>query len=242
MVNIQDQNDNLILDDALNLARLTDSFMMNGNSSISTSRIDEDTVQAHNIEERLRYLERSLASLQNENCSQADDIKVLYNKNLYLEKQLYKLEQYNRRENIEISGISEDVPQRELENLVLGIFHRIGIIGVQSYDIAACHRLKRRAPNERMRRVIVRFTNRKWANLSLARRRILNNFDDLRYVRIYNNLCPHYREIHEDCQLLKDTGKINNYWTYNGIVHIKDSNIENERPRKIFHRNDLNDL
>ena len=44
----------------------------------------------------------------------------------FLEKQVAHLDQYGRRENIEIEGIPEHVSHKNLENTVLLILKRIG--------------------------------------------------------------------------------------------------------------------
>ena len=59
-----------------------------------------------------------------------------------LEKELNVFLQYNRRESIEISGVPENIPQRELESTMILILRRIGLQHLSSYEIAACHRLR----------------------------------------------------------------------------------------------------
>ena len=71
-----------ILANALRTAQLTESFLN-----------DSD-----NIDERFLYLERSLASMQNETYSYTSDIKKLKIQIESLEKELYQFQQYNRRE------------------------------------------------------------------------------------------------------------------------------------------------
>ena len=52
----------------------------------------------------------------------------------YLENDLIKLQQYSRRENIEIIGIPDSVQQINLEKTVIGILQRIGV-KISSYHI-----------------------------------------------------------------------------------------------------------
>ena len=86
------------------------------------------------------------------------------------EIELNKLNQYTRRENIEITGISKNIKQNDLEATVLKIFHTMGIT-CTSYDIAACHRLKQR-DQEGNQTTIVRFVCRKKA-LEILRKKNL---------------------------------------------------------------------
>ena len=50
------------------------------------------------------------------------------------------LEQYGRRNNIEITGIPDTVQDNELENKVIGIFDIIGV-EANSADFEDCHRV-----------------------------------------------------------------------------------------------------
>ena len=51
----------------------------------------------------------------------------LQNRIINLEKQQSKSEQYNRRNNVEISGISNEVSDQNLEETVIGICKDFGI-------------------------------------------------------------------------------------------------------------------
>ena len=59
------------------------------------------------------------------------------------ERDLWQFMQYNRRENIEIVGIPETVPDNQIERTVVNILNRMGV-KIQHYDIAGCHRLSNR--------------------------------------------------------------------------------------------------
>ena len=70
-----------------------------------------------------------------------------------LERSHYKSLQYNRHELIEISGISDTVPDKELENKTLEILDSIGVGKVEPWQVHACHRLKNK------KNTIIRFTS-----------------------------------------------------------------------------------
>ena len=67
--------------------------------------------------------------------------EILHDHIYYLEKDLNQLNQYSRRENLEITGISEDIGQDDLEDHVINFLENLGV-EVQHYNIAAVHRLK----------------------------------------------------------------------------------------------------
>ena len=61
-----------------------------------------------------------------------------------LEKEITITNQYNRRQNLIIDGIPDDVPQHLLEQVCLDIVHEIGFLPVGSYEVVGCHRLKKK--------------------------------------------------------------------------------------------------
>ena len=149
------------------------------------------------------------------------------------------LQQYNRRENIEISNIPDTIENHELEYVVIGILRSIGVDNLESWEIAACHRLKKRK-NEQFGNIIIRFTNRKRAIQCLKYKKYLKGYIcEYSKIYIHENLCPRFRSIFEDCEKMKAEGEIKKLWTFNGIVNFKKSDNINERPKKIYQDNDF---
>ena len=79
--------------------------------------------------------------------------------------------QYNRRESVELHVIPESIEHENLEGTCVGILNEIGCINVRERDIHACHRLKNK------KNVIIRFVNRKDADLALHNRAKLKVLD-----------------------------------------------------------------
>ena len=67
---------------------------------------------------------------------------------------MHRLEQYLRRECIEIAEISSSITNDLLEEHVILIFEKLGVV-MEAMDIVACHRLGKSG------RVIVKLLNRK---------------------------------------------------------------------------------
>ena len=65
---------------------------------------------------------------------------VLKNRIVNLEKQLSKSELYGRRSNVEIPGISNQIPDQNLEENVVKIC-KDSVINISPMDIEGCHRL-----------------------------------------------------------------------------------------------------
>ena len=84
---------------------------------------------------------------------------VLENRIVNLEKQLSKNEQYGRRNNVEISGISNQIPYQDLEENVVKIC-KDSDINISPMDIEGCHRLPLGGNSTTTtKRVIVKFVN-----------------------------------------------------------------------------------
>ena len=58
---------------------------------------------------------------------------------LSLEKNQAKSEQFSRRDNIELSGIPNDIPEGNLEKIVIDICHDSGL-KIEPKDIEGCYR------------------------------------------------------------------------------------------------------
>ena len=104
---------------------------------------------------RLRNKIKELEEKQNDNSNLLVEV----------ESQSQSLEQYTRRNNIEIDGIPEEVTNENLEGKVVEILNSVDI-DISSFEIEACHRLplpKKSKKKRTTKSVIVRFSNRKFA-------------------------------------------------------------------------------
>ena len=116
-----------------------------------------------------------------------------------LEKNPAKGEQYSRRNNIELSGITNSICDKDLENTVNNICKK-SEIDVDARDIEACHRLPlSRNSRGQDKSVIVKFVNRKYAEAMLKdKKRIsIKNFGHLNItnkVFVFVSLCPYYKD------------------------------------------------
>ena len=95
----------------------------------------------------------------------------LQNRIINLEKQQFKSEQYNRCNNSEISGISNEVSDQNLKEIVIGICKDYKI-EVNSLDIEGCHGLPLgRNAISTNKSVNVKFVNRKHSEAILQRKK-----------------------------------------------------------------------
>ena len=138
-----------------------------------------------------------------------------------LERSHYLYLQYGRRNSIEITGIPDDVQQKDLEDHVINIYNEAGVkVHDESFekrDIEACHRIGKKGT------VITRFVNRKFAKEGLYKGRNLK--DKIIYdgdKRLYNNdsLCKPFQYIGYVIRKLKKAKKIEKYKIKNGVFFI----------------------
>ena len=198
---------------------------------------------ATNTEDLLQLNKKQLVDLililKNENTALKlyhDFMKITDNKIESLERRININEQYDRRESIEISGISDKVKDEELEDQVLKIYEiadaKVHGKSLTKLDIAACHRIGKKG------KTIVRFVNRKFAkNIFFVGKKIRN---DQNFKKIYINN-----------SISKEFGKFNYHirQAYKGICRYKVKNginlvqVEDNGPLlEITHPSDLKNV
>ena len=201
------------------------------------------------VKDFTRILNEQISSLKAENDALKSHVKNLENqiKNNVIEYQtdINRLEQYGRRSNIEIAGIPDEIPLKELEGKVVEILTEIDV-QVDDRDIEACHRLPKGRFGKGPARTIVRFVNRKNCEKIFSKKRNLKNIDKKKLklgnnnIYINHSLCRDYRRIWNNARKLFNDGKITSFWVSNGTVRIALS--EDSPPISILHRSKLEEL
>ena len=111
-----------------------------------------------------------IKNLQDENSRLKEKCEKLENRVVILESNHNDLAQYGRRNNVVFSGIPENVPNNNLESLVISVLSDI-TVQVKPRDIEACHRIGK--PTSKTQKTIVRFVNRKNCEKVLANKKTL---------------------------------------------------------------------
>lgn len=183
-----------------------------------------------------------IKELQLENQRLRKKVNDLEKKVYSAEENINSLEQYGRRNNIEISGIPENIEDHKLEETVVEVLNKIDL-NVSNNDIEACHRLGKL--KDKPRKTIVRFINRKFAKKSLLNRKNLKHVDtsslniDNRKVFINENLTRANSKIAFHARNLKRNSQIERCYTKDGMVHIASPDLQNGRVIKVLHLNAL---
>ena len=161
------------------------------------------------------------------------------------ESSVNALEQYGRKNNIVVSGISGYVSERNLEETVISVLSDIEV-NISANDVEACHRIGKPDRNK-SKKTIVHFLNRKHCKKALLNRRKLENLDKEKHgfsqnIKVFIN--EHLTLMNENIAFsgrkLKQSGLVHACFTINGIVRIKKS--ENSKPLKVFHMKNLCEL
>ena len=174
---------------------------------------------------QIEKLTESLNQVTAANEKIASELVIVKNVNVNLENRIVNLEklqakaeQYNRRNNLEISGILNEIPDDHLENHVIDICKNSNII-VNPTDIEGCHRLPLECNSTTdNKRVIVKSENRKHSELMLRSKKSISWKS-----KIYINhlLCPYYRYIWGKCKDLQRKGKVNQVFCLGAVVTIR---------------------
>ena len=148
----------------------------------------------------LKKLEYNHRETQKKNKILTGDICNLQNELFNIDVRTIESEQYSRRENIIISGIPDTIKQDGLERKVLEILQSIGLL-ISSYEIAACHRLRKPRNYQYPAQPIIRFTNRKAVDFCLENlNRLLNSRHKINMnLRFYENLCAANATVIRSC-------------------------------------------
>ena len=173
-------------------------------------------------------------------------VNNLENKVMSLEIKENNLEQYRRRNNLEITGTPDDVSDENLEEKVIQVLSEIQV-SVSSSDIEACHRTGKSKNSSK--KAIVRFINRKYVKKALINRKALISINKSSLsmsssdkIFINENLTPMNNKIAFHCRKLKRNGQIDKTYSRDGVIHIASSNIRDGKVIKILHMSMLLDI
>ena len=189
----------------------TDTFSNNESSQIGPlevkllSRFDNLSTEFLNLKDVI------IKNLQIENERLRNQVSHLNKKVVSLEANHDILEQYGRRNNIEITGIPDSARDNQLENKVIEVFDAIGVES-KSVDFEDCHRVGKSKNNSK--KVIARFVNREVVKTALYNRKQLRTIDKtsigLHNATIFlnENLTLENNKIAYHCRKLKRDGTI----------------------------------
>ena len=170
---------------------------------------DQLTLQLSTAISNIDKLEKRVIEMGSELAISKNVNSVLKKSVIQLQRNVMQLDQYGRRENVEISGVSSST--QDMETKVIKLLKSIDV-EINPSDIVACHPLRRKDT------AIVRFQNRKHAELALKNAKKLKGKDTsdiwgsnrVNYINV--NLSPVNMKMRYWCKKLKSLGK--NIWIW----------------------------
>lgn len=197
--------------------------------------IKETVIQ--NLLEENKRLRKKIEKLESKNDDVQEDL-------VEVERHSHNLDQYTRRNNIEISGIPNSVKDKDLEGKCIDIFSSVDI-DVKPEEIEACHRLPSRNANKD-KNVIVRFVNRKVIEKACSKEsrnklsacsKLELGFQEDTKLFFNENLSPYYRRLAWMCRELKRKKEISGTWFRDGKLFYKMD--DDSYPECVSHSEDL---
>ena len=179
------------------------------------------------INDKMDKLEQSNNELKKENT----DLRVRVSK---LESDVQNLEQYSRRQNLEIIGIPES-QNENVGSITLKVLQHIDA-SVSADDVDVTHRLGSKTPNDpnlpqpqpKSRPIIVRFTARRVRDKIYDQRMSLKTFKtkDLGFkgdgnIFVNENLLPSTKQLLAKANLARKAKAYRYLWTSNGRLLVR---------------------
>ena len=172
------------------------SIIMNLQDSVQSgiAKISQDVIE---LKSEINQLTSKLQSSEREN-------KDLNERLVNVEKKCFSVEQYSRRECLEVTGLSNTIPNTSLESTVLQIFEKIDVV-IDPVNVEGCHKLYSR---NNQNRIIIKLSRRKDVEKVFANKSKLKDIDlsDIgitdKPIYINGSFCAHYRQIWGKCKEL----------------------------------------
>ena len=205
-------------------------------------------VQKNDISETSQRIDEALKRIE----VAEKDLVVAFNDLEVTKRVAFQTDQYQRRNNLEISGIPDSCDDN-LEQVCIDLINTIiddpknpldpeDLIG--TFDVEGCHRLQT-TNDEGTKNTIIRFTNRKICEEAMENRRFVRDVkiealkEAKKGIYINDNLCTYYKELSAKARRLFKKDMISKTWIKNGLVKIK---LKNNKTRTITHQNDFDKL
>ena len=216
---------------------------------VSKTQLDETLhEQTVTIENKInnsinKIREEIIDRLLLENTKLSTRIKELEENVVVLEKSVIKNHQYQRNNNIVITGIPNSVEHDNLEDQCLKILNGINEQKINKRDLEACHRL-----SVKNNGVVLKFVNRKDAKECLKNRSNLRDMNKESiglptHTKLFidEQLSAYISQLAYMCRFLKRSNLISKHKLQNGNVKIllQGENDDNFYWETIEHKSDL---
>ncbi len=184
----------------------------------------------------------AISNLRNENKSLRSRVTTLESRLLAVERQVNRVEQNHRKNNLEFDGIPNSVSDANLTEMVVRIINAVIDVNITSRDIEACHRLHSNRRN-RPKPTIIRAGRNLLDMIRSNRKRLMGiaervNLPPGTKIFVNENLSPNMKTVDHNARRLVNDGLIESSWFSNAMVRLK---CKNGNVLKVNHEADLFD-
>ena len=219
MPNLTTEKLEMILDEKLSplSEQLKKALVMVKSLNTKYEKMEETLVV---LQEENKALKEEHASLKAQVLSSANDLKSV-------QKSLNDLEQYTRRDSVEIRGIPlpEESQEEDTNEIVLQLSKKMGI-PLERKDISVSHQIRSRSLVDPA--IIVKFVRREVRErLYRARKRLKSittadfGFSVEKKIIINESLTPKNKELFKDCLRFKKDNNFKFLWTNAGKIFLR---------------------
>ena len=219
MPNLTTEKLEMILDEKLSplSEQLKEALAMVKSLNTKYEKMEETLVV---LQEENKALKEEHASLKAQVLSSANDLKSV-------QKSLNDLEQYTRRDSVEIRGIPlpEESQEEDTNEIVLQLSQKMGI-PLERKDISVSHRIRRRSLVDPA--IIVKFVRREVRERLYRTRKRLKSittadfgFSVEKKIFINESLTPKNKELFKDCLRFKKDNNFKFLWTNAGKIFLR---------------------
>ena len=167
------------------------------NDHLKTNIVDQMNESVMSIKDTI------IDALKEDNAQLRNKVELLEKKLTEVESSCSKLEQYTRRNNIEIQGILPQIPDEKLEEKVIEVFGAMNI-EITNNDVEDCHGLDKSSKS-----TIARFVNRKYCYRILSKKfetskieKSKLGFESNKKLYVSENLTPYNQHLAWTCREL----------------------------------------
>lgn len=189
-----------------------------------------------NVQEELKQIKELNKKLLEENSS----LQLKVSK---LENDIIDLQQYSRRQNVEISNLPE-VPNEKMDEVKMNIMNALGVD--LSKNLTIVHRVPT-TKKEKIKPIIMQFDSvasksefMKAAKLKKITADAVNSCFEKLPVYINDHLCPDLKKLLYDCKVFKRQNDFKYCWSKNGKIFLRKT--EGSKIYRIKCNSDLNNV
>ena len=199
-------------------AEILDKISKTGNditeaNSLVANNIKKDILEIKNV---------VINRLLDDNRRLRTRLRNLEEASIENERRLNMMDQHSRKVNLEIDGIPDTIPQKDLKSYVVDIFRHAQVDPVSTDDIEVVHRLNsKKTPKTTIIRAKRDFLEKVYRQKKSIQSVGKNKMNVATTFYINESLSPSSKSLAFNCRQLKKANLVSDTWCSNGKIKIK---------------------